>query len=101
MKKYCYGICLVISIAINILLSIYIYAGGEKNQEISRQLSLTWSEKAAAEAEAVAAISCSGHGRAFLEGLIYDGQPVCECYDCYGGADCSELSPDCAADADR
>ncbi|MFS7980612.1 putative alliinase, EGF-like domain, pyridoxal phosphate-dependent transferase, major [Helianthus anomalus] len=100
MKKYCYGICLVISITINILLSIYIYAGGEKNQEISHQLSLTWSEKAAAEAEAVAAISCSGHGRAFLEGLIYDGQPVCECYDCYGGPDCSELSPECVADAD-
>uniref|UniRef100_A0A251TBI4 Putative pyridoxal phosphate-dependent transferase n=1 Tax=Helianthus annuus TaxID=4232 RepID=A0A251TBI4_HELAN len=67
--------------------------------EISCRSSLTWSEKAAAEAEAVAAISCSGHGRAFLDGSISDGQPVCECYGCYSGTDCSELSPGCAADA--
>ncbi|MFS7895989.1 putative alliinase, EGF-like domain, pyridoxal phosphate-dependent transferase, major [Helianthus anomalus] len=104
MKTYCYRKRFLVSITINILLCVYIYTGrdrcGEKNQEISHQLSLSWSEKAAAEAEAVAAISCSGHGRAFLEGLIYDGQPVCECYDCYGGPDCSELSPECAADAD-
>ncbi|KAL8237374.1 hypothetical protein R6Q59_018455 [Mikania micrantha] len=105
-KKNCYGICFLISIAINILLSIYLYAGGgrwgAKNlPEISFRPALTWSEKAAAEAEAVAAISCSGHGRAFLDGWISDqGQPVCECYDCYGGTDCSERSPGCAADAD-
>ncbi|KAJ0684238.1 putative alliinase, EGF-like domain, pyridoxal phosphate-dependent transferase, major [Helianthus annuus] len=73
--------------------------GDGQNQEISCRSSLTWSEKAAAEAEAIAAISCSGHGRAFLDGSISDGQPVCECYGCYSGTDCSELSPGCAADA--
>uniref|UniRef100_A0A251T876 Putative pyridoxal phosphate-dependent transferase n=1 Tax=Helianthus annuus TaxID=4232 RepID=A0A251T876_HELAN len=99
MKKYCYGICFLISLAINILFSIHLYVGDGPNQEISCRSSLTWSEKAAAEAEAVAAISCSGHGRAFLDGSISDGQPVCECYGCYSGTDCSELSPGCAADA--
>ncbi|KAJ0501396.1 putative alliinase, EGF-like domain, pyridoxal phosphate-dependent transferase, major [Helianthus annuus] len=103
MKKYYYGICFLISVAINILFSTYLYVGdgrwGENNQEISCRSSLTWSEKAASEAEAVAAISCSGHGRAFLDGSISYGQPVCECYGCYGGTDCSELSPGCAADA--
>ncbi|KAM0064634.1 putative alliinase, EGF-like domain, pyridoxal phosphate-dependent transferase [Helianthus debilis subsp. tardiflorus] len=73
--------------------------GDGPNQEISCRLSLTWSEKAATEAEAVATISCSGHGRAFLDGSISDGQPVCECYGCYSGTDCSELSAGCAADA--
>ncbi|KAI3675961.1 hypothetical protein L1987_85557 [Smallanthus sonchifolius] len=102
MKKYCYGTCFLISIAINILFSIYLHLGGgdrwvDKNPEIRP---LTWTEKAAEEAEAVAAISCSGHGLAFLDGRISDGQPVCECYDCYGGTDCSELSPGCTVDAD-
>ncbi|GFP98549.1 tryptophan aminotransferase-related protein 4 [Phtheirospermum japonicum] len=62
---------------------------------------LSWSEEAAAEAEAVAATSCSGHGRAYLDGLVDEnGNPVCECNTCYGGPDCSVFSPDCAADAD-
>ncbi|KAI3675965.1 hypothetical protein L1987_85561 [Smallanthus sonchifolius] len=95
-KTYCYGICLLISIALNILLSINLYVGGENNQ---RSL-LTWSEKAAAEAEEVAAISCSGHGRAYVDGLVSEGQPVCECNDCYGGNDCSEFFHGCSADAD-
>ncbi|KAI3675962.1 hypothetical protein L1987_85558 [Smallanthus sonchifolius] len=100
LTKYCYGICLLISIAINILLSIYLFlGGGEKNDEISYRPPLTWSKKAAMEAEAVAAISCSGHGRAFLDSSISNGHPVCECNGCYGGTDCSELSPECAADA--
>ncbi|KAF5780575.1 putative alliinase, EGF-like domain, pyridoxal phosphate-dependent transferase, major [Helianthus annuus] len=99
MKKYCYGICFLISVAINISFGVNLYIGDGPNQEISCRSSLTWSEKAAAEAEAVAAISCSGHGRAFLDGSISDGQPVCECYGCYSGTDCSELSPGCAADA--
>ncbi|CAH1446143.1 unnamed protein product [Lactuca virosa] len=106
-KKYCYGFCLLSSIVINILFSINLYVGGgggalqwgEKKHETVYRPSLTWSEKAAAEAEAVAAISCSGHGRAYLDSLISYGQTVCECYDCYGGTDCSEFSPDCSADA--
>ncbi|KAL7585836.1 hypothetical protein Lser_V15G43017 [Lactuca serriola] len=106
-KKYCYGFCLLSSIVINILFSINLYVSGgggalqwgEKKHETVYRPSLTWSEKAAAEAEAVAAISCSGHGRAYLDSLISYGQTVCECYDCYGGIDCSEFSPDCSADA--
>ncbi|CAK7346733.1 unnamed protein product [Dovyalis caffra] len=68
--------------------------GGERN--------LSWSQIAATEAETVAAISCSGHGRAFLDGLVLDGTegPVCECNTCYGGPDCSHFFPDCFADAD-
>ncbi|KAK7380538.1 hypothetical protein VNO78_33051 [Psophocarpus tetragonolobus] len=61
----------------------------------------TWSTKAAEEAEAVAAIACSGHGRAYLDGLILKGmkKPVCECNACYGGSDCSKLLSNCSADA--
>ncbi|KAG4939508.1 hypothetical protein JHK82_045232 [Glycine max] len=60
----------------------------------------TWSSRAAEEAEAVAAIPCSGHGRAYLDGLILKGhEPVCECNPCYGGSDCSKLLSDCAANA--
>ena len=58
------------------------------------------SSTAAEEAEAVASISCSGHGRAYLDGLIVDGKPVCECNNCYRGADCSEFISDCPADAE-
>ena len=56
---------------------------------------LSWSIRAAEEAEAVADIPCSGHGRAFLDGL------VCECNSCYEGFDCSIFSPHCVADAQR
>ncbi|XP_071736432.1 tryptophan aminotransferase-related protein 4-like [Rutidosis leptorrhynchoides] len=75
--------------------------GSKTGSEISRQ-TLTWSAKAALEAEAVAAISCSGHGRVFLDGSISkDGElPVCECYACYGGLNCSEFIPGCAANVD-
>uniref|UniRef100_K7MHN0 Alliinase EGF-like domain-containing protein n=1 Tax=Glycine max TaxID=3847 RepID=K7MHN0_SOYBN len=60
----------------------------------------TWSSRAAEEAEAVAAIPCSGHGRVYLDGLILKGhEPVCECNPCYGGSDCSKLLSDCAANA--
>ncbi|XWS21818.1 hypothetical protein CRYUN_Cryun30bG0087800 [Craigia yunnanensis] len=85
--------CLVSSIILNLLFIINIYVGG--------QWKLSWSSKAAAEAEAVAAISCSGHGRAYLDGLVVDGnKPVCECNTCFTGPDCSQLIPDCAADAE-
>ncbi|KAK7277394.1 hypothetical protein RIF29_18545 [Crotalaria pallida] len=57
----------------------------------------TWSTKAAEEAEKVAAITCSGHGRANLDGFVLSGhEPVCECNQCYNGSDCSKLLPDCA-----
>ncbi|XP_074592557.1 alliin lyase-like [Curcuma longa] len=62
---------------------------------------LTWTRHAAAEAEAVAAVNCSGHGRAFLDSVTDgDGRPSCECNACYSGRDCSLLLPNCAADAD-
>ncbi|KAB5557342.1 hypothetical protein DKX38_008251 [Salix brachista] len=86
-----YVLCLLCSVIVNI---IFVFKeGGEWN--------LSWSRIAAIEAEAVAAISCSGHGRAYLDGLVLDGnkEPVCECNTCYGGPDCSQFLPDCAADA--
>ncbi|KAG9456853.1 hypothetical protein H6P81_001361 [Aristolochia fimbriata] len=55
---------------------------------------LTWTKRPALEAEEVAAVTCSGHGRAFLDGFRNDGKPVCECYGCYKGADCSDFRPD-------
>ncbi|XP_047157126.1 tryptophan aminotransferase-related protein 4-like [Vigna umbellata] len=59
-----------------------------------------WSKEAAEEAEAVAAIECSGHGRAYLDGLVLKGhQPVCECNPCYTGSDCSKLLSNCSANA--
>ncbi|KAL0324888.1 UNVERIFIED_CONTAM: Tryptophan aminotransferase-related protein 4 [Sesamum radiatum] len=81
----------IVSVALNIIFIA--------NLCISRK-ALSWSARAAAEAEAVASISCSGHGRAFLDGLIENGKPVCECNACYGGPDCSQLLPNCVADAD-
>lgn len=62
---------------------------------------LTWTRRAAEEAEAVAAISCSGHGMAFVDGVRDNGRPVCECNNCYSGPDCSQLLPNCTADATR
>ncbi|KAL4311385.1 hypothetical protein GQ457_01G010630 [Hibiscus cannabinus] len=58
--------------------------------------------RAAAEAEAVAEISCSGHGIASLDGFFGNGnEPVCECNTCYKGPDCSNFIPHCTANADR
>ncbi|KAK4428358.1 Tryptophan aminotransferase-related protein 4 [Sesamum alatum] len=85
-------VCFIVSVVLNIFLMV--------NLCISRK-PLSWSAGAAAEAEAVASISCSGHGRAFLDGFIENGTPVCECNACYGGLDCSQLLPNCVADADR
>lgn len=86
----CYAICLLASIVVNVLLLTNQYRA--RNQ-------LTWSQNAAAEAESVASISCSGNGRAYVDGLVVDGKPVCECNSCFQGPDCSEFIPDCPADA--
>ncbi|KAJ9546042.1 hypothetical protein OSB04_025749 [Centaurea solstitialis] len=97
--KYWYGFFLLSSIAINILFTINLYLGGRIGGG-SGGAGLSWSEKAAAEAEAVAAISCSGHGRVYVDSSVdSEGQRVCECYDCYTGIDCSQISPTCPADA--
>ncbi|NP_001149758.2 Alliin lyase [Zea mays] len=62
---------------------------------------LTWSLQAAREAEAVAAVECSGHGQVFVDGVAgEDGRPGCECNSCFGGPDCSLRTPNCTADAD-
>lgn len=82
------------SLILNLYFIINLYEGSEWN--------LSWSSKAAKEAEAVAAISCSGHGRAYLDSQVFDGNlPVCECNSCFSGPDCSLFLPGCVADADR
>ncbi|OMO98682.1 EGF-like, alliinase [Corchorus olitorius] len=62
---------------------------------------MSWSSGAAEEAEAIAAVSCSGHGRVYLDGMVDDEntEPVCECNSCYSGPDCSHFLTDCIADA--
>lgn len=54
---------------------------------------------AAEEAEAVTAVECSSHGRAYLDGLFVNGKAVCECNSCFGGPDCSQFFPGCVADS--
>ncbi|XP_078152142.1 alliin lyase-like isoform X2 [Carex rostrata] len=61
---------------------------------------LRWTRRAAEEAEAVAAISCSGHGHAYVDGVLDNGWPTCECNTCYAGADCSVLLSNCSADVE-
>ncbi|KAK4382639.1 Alliin lyase 1 [Sesamum angolense] len=86
---------------------LHLFFGWDKDKEClcgdewkKQKLSSDWAQEAAAEAEAVALISCSEHGRAYLDGVVVDGKPVCECNTCYRGHDCSLLNPDCAANAD-
>ncbi|XP_011100941.1 tryptophan aminotransferase-related protein 4 [Sesamum indicum] len=94
MRRFCCSFCFLASLALNLFFVINpYYLSGWKKQKLS-----SWAEEAAAEAEAVALISCSGHGRAYLDGAVVDGKPVCECNTCYGGPHCSLFSPDCAAD---
>lgn len=107
----CYALCLLASVLINLLLITNLYVGsdGGKWRKVIEEDAfgydhdeLSWSRKAAAEAEAVASVPCSGHGRAYLDGSIVNGTHVCECNTCYGGPDCSILpSPSCAVNADR
>ena len=62
---------------------------------------LSWTRRAAEEAEAVGAISCAGHGRAYVDGVLENGQPVCECNSCFTGPDCSQPVPGCVVGANR
>ncbi|XP_074337844.1 tryptophan aminotransferase-related protein 3-like [Apium graveolens] len=90
-KHYKYAnASLLCSILVNAFLSYHLFVG--------KKWSLSWSTTAAAEAEAVASISCSGHGRAYLDGVVVDGKPVCECNTCYDGPDCSNYILDCPSD---
>nr|XP_027090819.1 tryptophan aminotransferase-related protein 4-like [Coffea arabica] len=91
MHSSCYAVCLLASMIVNVLLM---------TQQNKVRNQLTWSQNAAAEAESVASISCSGNGRAYVDGLVVDGKPVCECNSCFQGPDCSQFITDCPADAD-
>ncbi|CAN6928695.1 unnamed protein product [Brassica oleracea] len=83
------------SIILNLVLIIHVLYNNSTTWNPS------WTNRAAKEAEDVASVSCSGHGRAYLDGLgILDGnKPPCECNNCYTGKDCSFLLPDCHAAA--
>ncbi|GLT65407.1 hypothetical protein SLA2020_378430 [Shorea laevis] len=59
------------STVLTLFFIINLFVGGE-----SSDWKLSWSKRAAAEAEAVAAFSCSGHGRAYLDGLVVNGKPI-------------------------
>lgn len=100
------GGCLLASVLVNIFFFIsLIKSGGKLYSWNNNNYIISWTQSAAAEAESVASISCSGHGRVFLDGLIDDdvhaNNPVCECNTCFHGSDCSQFLPDCPADADR
>lgn len=58
---------------------------------------ITWTRRAAEEAERVARISCSGHGRVYLDS---SSNSTCECNSCFSGLDCSLFDPSCPANAD-
>lgn len=95
-----HGLFVAASVTLNVFLLVNLYIGGIGKWK-EEGLELSWSRVAAAEAEAVASVDCSGHGRAYLDGEIVDGKHVCECNTCFEGSDCSLLSPVCVADADR
>ncbi|KAI3971536.1 hypothetical protein MKW92_003261 [Papaver armeniacum] len=120
MKKYSWVwvLLLCFSVILNLLLASYVLIN-EGNSKVSNILrgsgeenELSWTRRSAKEVEDVASISCSGHGRAFLDGILStanhleganeedDPLPSCECNSCYYGSDCSQFSPDCPANAD-
>ncbi|KAK4775379.1 hypothetical protein SAY86_010314 [Trapa natans] len=67
------------SILLNVLLSLRLYAGGCGNEETG----ISWGQTAAEEAAHAAMVNCSGHGRAYLDGIVVDGKLICECNLCY------------------
>ncbi|ESQ33397.1 hypothetical protein EUTSA_v10007588mg [Eutrema salsugineum] len=84
------------SIILNLIFTIHILYNKD-----STTWNPTWTNRAALEAEDAASVSCSGHGRAYVDGLgALDGnKPPCECNNCYTGTDCSILVADCLVDA--
>ena len=91
-QSFKYTLCLTCSIILNLFFAkVFLRVGWEQS----------WTKMAAKEAETVASISCSGHGRAFLDGLVVNGKPICECNACFAGPDCSDFLPECVVDADR
>ncbi|KAG9147362.1 hypothetical protein Leryth_019517 [Lithospermum erythrorhizon] len=96
---YGYALCLLASILLNIFLISNIYLHDANGGLAASTTTLTWTVNAAVEAEAVASISCSGHGRAYLDGVLKNGNPVCECDSCFSGSNCSQFDHNCVADA--
>lgn len=93
-KSFSYALCHLVLVFVNI------YFFGKMHYYDNEKLS--WSKRAEEEPEKIASMSCSGHGRAYIDGYIsVDGQPICECYSCYTGNDCSLFPPNCSADAER
>ncbi|KAF6149486.1 hypothetical protein GIB67_011387 [Kingdonia uniflora] len=90
-----HGVKFVLCLSFSLLLNLYFLWTSTRSVK-----ELSWSKGAAVEAEVVASVSCSGHGRAFLDGVLVDGKPMCECNSCYVGADCSHFLDGCIADAD-
>ncbi|RZC92368.1 hypothetical protein C5167_003975 [Papaver somniferum] len=94
-------------VILNLLLASYVLISDDDKQH-----ELSWTRKAAKQAEDVASVFCSGHGRAFLDVAInhLEGAtegtnnnprlPSCECNSCYYVSDCSQFSADCPANAD-
>ncbi|CAM8916540.1 unnamed protein product [Rhodiola kirilowii] len=89
---------LLLSITLNILLLKTHSYDNQSSTEMKEDLS--WAKTAAAEAEAVAALTCSGHGRALLDSLVENGSPSCECNSCFSGPDCSIFLDDCVSNVD-
>ncbi|CAN4078840.1 unnamed protein product [Withania somnifera] len=90
-----WGVWLSASVIVNLMCLVFIIC----SRNIEKQ---SWTREAAAAAENVASISCSGHGRAYLDGLVTEnGRPICECNACFTGPDCSVfITNNCAVDAD-
>ncbi|KAK4360494.1 hypothetical protein RND71_019446 [Anisodus tanguticus] len=89
-----WAVCLSVSVIVNLICLVLIICSKHTEK-------LSWTREAATTAENVASISCSGHGRAYLDGLVTEnGRPICECNACFTGPDCSVFIPNCVVDAD-
>lgn len=85
----------------SLFLNLFFLFPSAFQQLILRPGELTWTKEASTVAETVAAITCSGHGLAFVDGVPgTESLPVCECNTCYGGDDCSVFDLDCFADVE-
>ncbi|KAI3830617.1 hypothetical protein MKX03_016449 [Papaver bracteatum] len=88
-------ICLCFSVILNLLLASYVFICYDKQNELS------WTRKAAKEAEDIASVFTSNQLEGANEEIDKTLLPSCECNSCYYGSDCSQFSADCPANADR
>ncbi|KAF4365906.1 hypothetical protein G4B88_008379 [Cannabis sativa] len=108
-KKLVPTILLICSLSVNVIVFL---KSGRINFDEEKEV-VSWSKRAAIEGERVAAMSCSGHGRAYLDSyslLSLDEEDdddneemsvVCECNTCYTGSQCHTFIPSCPANAQR